>query len=495
MTRMRVVANEDRRRTFLPHFTSASSEFHPASRYSPRMKFPFLSPRLARGTSVTCAALALIAFAACSRGAEATARMEEVVQRHVAANQFTGAVLVAQRGAALFDRAYGLANREWDIANTPATHFRIGSITKQFTAVAILLLEERGSLKLTDPVSAHLPDAPAAWSDLTLHHLLTHTSGIPNVTNDPEFLLWKNSPATVRQMVARFRDLPLDFRAGTRHSYSNSNYLVLGLLVEKLAEQRFGDFLRENVLDPLGLKDSGLDSNQRILPRRANGYVRRGAEWFNAPYSDMSVPHAAGAMYSTTHDLWHWAEAVFHDKLLTPASRAKLLTVDQADYALGVRVTVSHGRKTIDHGGSIAGFSSFLAHYPDDGLTVVVLSNLNTRSTAKLASQLAAIAFGDPDEAKSSHTPVTVPIATLETYCGVYELRPGFQNTIRLADDHLTTQLTGQRPHALLAESDTKFFLQDVKAQVEFVRNESGQVTHLVMFQNGRSRKVPRISD
>lgn len=460
------------------------------------MNFPLISRRFARSVCATFVSLTFVALAARSRGAEATARMEEIVQRQVTAKQFTGAVLVAKRGATLFDRAYGPANREWDIANTPATHFRIGSITKQFTAVAILLLEERGKLKLTDPVSAHMSDAPAAWSKITFHHLLTHTSGIPNVTNDPEFIVWKNSPTTVIQMVGRFRDLPLDFPAGTRHAYSNSNYLVLGLVVEKLAGgQRFGDFLREHVLDPLGLKDSGFDSNQRILPRRATGYERSGEEFFNASHSDMSVPHAAGAMYSTTHDLWRWAEAIFGDKLLTPASRAKLLTPEKENYALGVRVSVSYGRKMIDHGGSIAGFSSFLAHYPDDGVTVVVLSNLETRIAADLGRQLAAAAFGDVDDAKPARTAITVPVATLETYVGIYELSLGMRNTIRLVDGALTTQLTGQRPLQLFAESETKFFLKVVDAQVEFIRDESGRVTDLVMYQNGRSRKVPRVSD
>ena len=459
------------------------------------MKSPVVSNKLARWACATFAFCALVALAARSRGADAAARMEEVVQKHVTEQQFTGAVLVAKRGAALFDRAYGPANREWDIPNTPATHFRIGSITKQFTAVAILLLEERGKLKLTDPVSTHLADAPQAWSKITLHHLLTHTSGIPNVTSDPEFFLWKTQPTTVRHMVGRFRDLPLDFPAGDRHTYSNSNYLVLGLIVETLTSQRFGDFLRENVLNPLGLKDSGLDSNLRILPRRASGYVRRGDQFLNASYSDMSVPHAAGAMYSTTHDMWRWAEAIFGDKLLTPESRAKLLTPEQDNYALGVRVYDSSGRKLIEHGGNIAGFSSSLAHYPDEGLTVVVLSNLSTRIAASLARQLASVAFDPDGDVKSVRAPLTVPAATLETYCGVYELRPGMENTIRLADGNLTTQLTGQRAFPLLAESETKFFLTAVDAQVEFVRDESGRVTHLVMYQNGRSRKVPRMSD
>ncbi len=438
------------------------------------------------------ALLALLVVSASVRGA---APLDEIVRQQVAAHEFTGAVLVAQRGTVLLDRAYGPANREWDIPNTPATHFRIGSITKQFTAAAVLLLEERGRLKLDDPVSAHLPDAPAAWSGITLHHLLTHTSGIPNVTADPEFMIWKNSPATVRQMVGRFRDLPLNFPAGERHAYSNSNYLVLGLVVELRSDQRFGDFLREHVLDPLGLRDTGLDSNLKILPRRAAGYVRRGDEFLNAPYSDMSVPHAAGAMYSTTHDLWRWSEAIHGGKLLSPASRAKLLAPFKDDYALGVRVAVYQGRKVVDHGGSIAGFSSFLAHYPDDGLTVVLLSNLGSRSTSDLARQLAAAALGEADATVAPAVPVAVPAATLAGYVGVYDVRPGLQNTIRLVDGHLTTHLTGQRPHRLVAASPTKFVLEDVRAGVEFIPGPDGRATHLVMIQHGRTRRVPRVAD
>ncbi|HEY1111878.1 MAG TPA: serine hydrolase domain-containing protein, partial [Opitutaceae bacterium] len=218
--------------------------------------------------SAALVCLALSVSVVRGQAVDAAARMDALVQKRVAAHEFSGAVLVAQRGKPLFDRAYGLANHEWEIANTPAARFRIGSITKQFTAVSILLLEERGKLKLTDLVSQHVPDTPAAWSKLTLQHLLTHSSGLPNVTELPEFLLWKNSPSTVTQMVARFSELPLDFEPGSRARYSNSNYLVLGLIVERVSGQRYGEFLRQHVLDPLGLQDSGLDSNLTILPRR-----------------------------------------------------------------------------------------------------------------------------------------------------------------------------------------------------------------------------------
>lgn len=433
-----------------------------------------------------------------SHGAVPVEQLEAVVQKHVAAQQFSGAVLVAQRGTPLFDRAYGFANREWDIPNTPATRFRIGSITKQFTAVAILRLEERGKLKLGDPVSAHWPEAPEAWSQITLHHLLTHTSGIPNVTRDPEFVRWKFQPTTVREMVGRFRDRPLDFPAGDRHVYSNSNYLVLGLILERISGQTFGDFLRSQVLEPLGLENTGVESGLEILPRRASGYWLRGERIVNAPYSDMSVPHAAGAMYSTTHDLWRWAEAMFGEtsRLLSPAARTKLLTPALDNYALGVRVADFKGRKLIEHGGNISGFSSYLRYYPESGVTVVVLSNLTTgRGVEALLTELATVALEAADPARPKRQPVVVPAALLGSYAGVYEIRPGHTVTFRLIDGALTAQPSGREPMPVFAESETKFYFEAVDTEIEFARGEDGRVTHLVMKRDGRSRQAPRIGD
>lgn len=463
------------------------------------MNFPFAFLRRSRWlpTALTFASIAIACRAA---AADPVPQMEEIVQKHVAAERFTGAVLVAKRGTPVFDRAYGLANREWDIPNTPTTHFRIGSITKQFTAVAILLLAERGKLKLSDPVSAHWPEAPAAWNKITVHHLLTHTSGIPNVTNDPEFVLWKFQPTTVRIMVNRFRDRPLDFAPGERHAYSNSNYLVLGLLIELISTEKFADFLLENVLHPLALNNTGVDSNLELLPRRASGYWRRGDRILNAPYSDMTVPHAGGAMYSTTHDLWRWAEAIFGEnpKLLSPASRAHLLTPAQDNYALGVRVATFKGRKLIEHGGNISGFSSHLRHYPDDGVTLVVLSNLTTGSSVveDMLSELAAVVFGESDRAQNpARASVTVPTAVLQTYCGVYDIGSGRRVDFRLVDGSLTAQPSGQERMPVFAESETKFFFKTVGTEVEFVRGDDGKVTHLLMKREGRVRKAPRIAD
>lgn len=440
------------------------------------------------GAVLACAAFCICALS--GQPADAAARMEALVQQRVAAHEFSGAVLVAQRGQPLLDRAYGSANREWDIANTPATRFRIGSITKQFTAVSILLLEERGKLKLTDLVARHVPDTPAAWNKITLQHLLTHTSGLVNVTELPEFMLWKNSPSTVTQMVTRFSDLPLEFEPGARFAYSNSNYLVLGLIVERVSGQRYGEFLREHVLDPLGLHDSGLDSNLAILPRRATGYGYRNGQFLNAPYSDMTVPHGAGAMYSTTHDLWRWAEGVYVDKLLSPASRAKMLAPAMDGYALGVRVYEHRGRKLIEHGGAIAGFSAALRHYPAEGVTVVVLSNLGRGITAEMSSELSAVLF---EEASG----VAVPLETLRSYAGVYAVSPDRFFTIRLLDGKLMAKMGRQeQTHALVADGETLFYLKPIDGQLEFVRDGAGKVTELVVRQKGRViRTLPRTGD
>ena len=427
-----------------------------------------------------------------------TTRMEEIVQNQVTAGQFSGTVLVARRGVAIFDRAYGLANREWDIPNSAETHFRIGSITKQFTAVAILVLEERGKLKLEDPVSTHWRDAPEAWRAITLHHLLTQTSGIPNVTRDPEFILWKFQPTTVRHMVGRFRDQPLEFAPGERHAYSNSNYLVLGLIIELVSGQAYGDFMRDAVLKPLGMIETGVDSNLDLLPRRASGYWRRNERVLNAPYSDMSVPHASGAMYSTTHDLLRWCEAIFHDQLLTPASRRKLLTPALENYALGLRVADFKGRKVIEHGGNISGFSSHLRHYPEDGLTVVVLSNITASEGTPelLVRQLSEVALEDAGGTAPPQRAIGVPAAILANYAGTYDVGSGKTVTFRVVEGALSATPSGQSPLAVHAVSEKRFYFDKLPFEVEFVRDATtGRVTHLLMLRDGRARKAMRVGD
>lgn len=308
-----------------------------------------------------------------------------------------GAALVARGDKVLFSKGYGFANLEWRIPNDPSTKFRIGSITKQFTSAAILLLEERGKLGVDDPVKKYLTDAPAAWNKITLRHLLTHTSGIPDFLNGPGFAEQQPFAATPEQLVARFRGQPLDFEPGSRFEYSNSGYILLSYLIEKISGDRYDGFLRENLFAPLGMNDSGYDSNSAIIAHRAAGYVYGASGFANAAFIQMSNLQGAGGLYSTAGDLLKWTRGLFGGKVLKPESMAKMTTPFRDNYAFGLSVESAGKRKAIRHSGGIDGFDTELDYYPDDQVTIAVLSNVEADGpdAEELANKLAGLVYGD----------------------------------------------------------------------------------------------------
>jgi CubicO group peptidase (beta-lactamase class C family) len=291
----------------------------------------------------------------------------------------------------LLSKGYGAANIEWDIPNTPSTKFRLGSITKQFTAASILLLVERGTLKLEDSIKTYLPDAPPAWERITIFNLLTHSSGIPNFTNLPAYKTQQLTDTPPATTIAMVRDKPLDFFPGEKMSYSNSGYVLLGYVIEKVSGGSYEQFVQDNIFTPLGMKDSGYDSNSAIIARRAAGYAPSPKGPVNAGYIHMSIPHAAGALYSTTEDLLRWEQGLFGGKVVSAASLQKMTTPFKNDYALGVVVQTTEGRTVVQHGGGIDGFNTFLAYYPADKLTVVVLANINGPAPGAIAAKLATV--------------------------------------------------------------------------------------------------------
>jgi CubicO group peptidase (beta-lactamase class C family) len=327
--------------------------------------------------------------------AQTLPQIEAPIDAQVQASKFLGAVLVARGAEVILSRGYGLANIEWQVANTPSTKFRLGSITKQFTGASILLLEERGKLKITDTIKTHLPDAPATWDGITIQHLLTHTAGVPNFTEAPDYRSTMTLATTPEQLIARFRDKPLDFAPGSKMSYSNSGYVLLGAIVEKVSGVRYATFLNENLFSPAGMKDSGYDSNTVVIPRRASGYVSASAGLENASFLHMTIPFSAGALYSTAEDLLRWNLALFGGKILSPASLEKMTTPSLNNYALGVVVWTVKDRKIVQHNGGISGFNTFLSYYPASRVTVAVLANLNGPAADLLGAQLGWIAHED----------------------------------------------------------------------------------------------------
>ena len=423
-------------------------------------------------------------------------RMDQIVQSYVANKQFMGSVLVARGDQVLFSKGYGSANLEWQISDTPSTKFRLGSITKQFTAASILLLEERGKLKVEDPVKKYLPDAPAAWDKMTIFHVLTHTAGIPNFTNFPDYRSTEALATTPEKLVSRFRDKPLEFEPGEKWNYSNSGYVLLGYLIEKISGESYEAFVQKNIFTPLGMKDSGYDSNFAIIPRRATGYEPGPNGPVNAGFVHMSIPFAAGALYSTSEDILRWEQGLFGGKLLSAASLQKMTTPFKSDYAFGLQVHTVNGHRVIEHSGGIEGFSTMLAYYPDDKLTVVALANLAPAASGPIVSQLAVLAQGGTVTLQTERKEITVDPAVLARYVGAYRMAAGGDMLITLEGGQLNSQLTGQGVLPLFPESETMFFPKVVNAQIEFpATGPQGKATQLTLHQNGRDMVGTRLDD
>jgi CubicO group peptidase (beta-lactamase class C family) len=247
--------------------------------------------------------------------------------------------------------------------------------------------------------------------------------------------------------------------------------------------------VQENIFNPLGMKDSGYDSNSEIILHRASGYTPGPKGMTNAGYIDMTIPLSAGALYSTTEDLLRWEQGLMGGKLLSPASLKKMTTPFKNDYAFGLGVHTANGHRLIDHGGGIEGFNTFLAYYPEDKLTVVVLANLNGQAPDAIASKLAAVTHGENVVLPSERKEVTVSPAILAKYVGTYELMPDFDIVMTLEGGQLMTQATGQPKFPLFAESETKFFLKVVDAEVEFFENDKGEAIYIILHQGGQDMK------
>ncbi|MEO0642169.1 MAG: serine hydrolase [Pseudomonadota bacterium] len=423
--------------------------------------------------------------------AQTTEELAAIVEPEAESGAFMGAALVARGNEVILDAAWGEANLEWNIANTTDTKFRIGSVTKQFTAVSLLLLQERGALALDDPLSKHYPEAPEAWGAITLRNLLRHTSGIPNVTDLPAFAKISRTPISQDDLIGLFRDLPLEFEPGSKWSYSNSGYVVLSRVIENASGQSYSEFVEANLFDAIGMEATAVDVTARIVPKRAAGYSPSQEGRINAPYADMGIPTGAGALYSTTGDLLKWQRAVFGGQVLSQESLDEYLTPTsqpafrEFKYAHGITVGKTENGTIYWHGGGIEGFNSWLGHDADREVTVVVLANLNGASADELGMQLMTLAQGGTITQPGERKTVEVDPAILPQYEGVYALSPAFKITVTHEKSRLFAQATGQDRFELYPESKDRFFLKVVDAQIRFDRGADGAVSGLTLFQNG----------
>jgi len=325
-------------------------------------------------------------------------RTDDLLKGEMQKHQISGlALMVVRDGHPIKTACYGLANLEWNVPVSTDTVFEIGSMTKQFTAACILLLAEDGKLSLDDKISQHLKDIPPSWSNMTIRHLLTHTSGIKNYTVLDGFELTKH--LTQAQFIQKMGSYPLDFQPGDSWSYCNSGYNLLGFIVENASGKNYWDFLHERILDPLKMTSTTSRLPGIIVPHRAAGYELTNGVHINRDY-DLTDLFSAGAIISTITDIAKWNAALDGNKLLKPASReqwwtpAKLNNGTSKGYGFGWVLDPLDGHKNIGHGGATSGFSSTIQRFPNDKLSIIILTNADETGVAsKLAKEVAALYF------------------------------------------------------------------------------------------------------
>ncbi len=392
--------------------------------------------------------------------------------------------------------AYGMADLENGIAATARSVYRIGSVTKQFTAAMIMQLVEGDSLNLDDPIGGHLDSLPAAWQPVTVRQLLNHTSGIPSYTAlGPEWMKRWGEEMTPEAIVALTADKPMDFSPGTDWRYDNTGYVLLGMLIEKATGQTWAAALQTRLAEPLGLTDTRECLTTPIIPRRVRGYDRNAGAWVNTQYLAMSQPYAAGAMCSTVHDLARWNRALHSGKVVSEESYRLMVTPDLPSgvngpgYGFGLMQDMVAGRTMISHGGGIHGFNTANAWVPSAELSVSVLTNSGGAPAPELLQQLALVALGQP-------LPTRPPVVSLaanerDRYVGVFTLNfPGAGQrtfTVALADTGLSGTLEGQQPVPMLYFGNDTFGVNfDPSVRLTFTVRD-GRAMSMTLEQRGRT--------
>ena len=311
-------------------------------------------------------------------------KIDALLKTYYDYGQLNGAVLVAENGKVVYKKGFGMANMEWDIPIQTDTKFRIGSITKQFTAAVILQLVDEGKIKLDGKLADYLPDYRKDTGEkVTIHQLLNHTSGIPSYTGLPGFFQNESrNPYTVKDFVKKFASGNLEFEPGTQFKYNNSAYFLLGAIIEQITGKPYAQVLKERIFEPLGMNDTGYDDDAPLLKKRAAGYQKTPDGYENAPYLDMLLPYAAGSLYSTVEDLYKWDQALYENKVVSAAAKELMFKPGLSNYGYGFFISerqigkLPQKTKVIAHSGGIHGFNSLITRYAEQKSTVIILDNV-----------------------------------------------------------------------------------------------------------------------
>ncbi len=419
-------------------------------------------------------------------------KLDEYMSANARAGKFNGSVLVAKDGKILLQKGYGWRDAAKQIKHNENSIFQIGSITKQFTATIILYLQERGKLNVKDNLGKYIPDFPHGDS-ITIEQLLSHTSGVYNYTRDAKFMATEAvKPIAIDSLIRVFKNRRLDFTPGSRFSYSNSGYVLLGYVIQKASGKSYEQMAHEVIFRPLQMQHTGFDFKALKDPARSTGYFSLSGDTVAAPIVDSSVSYSAGAIYSTTEDLYKWHKVLYTEKVVKQSSLKQAFTPVKDKYGYGWVMDSISGKAIITHNGGIFGFTSDMMRIPADSACIILLSN-KPENLGPITRTLFKILYNEPYDLPKEKIEIKLPDTLLQQYIGEYEMTPTFKLTVTLENGKLQTQATNQQKITIYAESENMFFPKVIEAQIEFLRGADGKVDRLILHQNGLKQTAKKI--
>lgn len=433
--------------------------------------------------------LLLCAVGAYGQNAHIEKQLDELFARQFKPTGPGCAILVAKKGEIIYKKAFGSADLELNVPMQADMVFKIASVTKQFTAVAILKLVEQGKIGLQDSLQKYIPDFPSKGHTITIEHLLTHTSGIRDYMQiDFRGINMERWDYTPKQLIDSFKHYALAFEPGTKFSYSNSGYYLLGYIIEKVSGKSYQRYVQDNLLTPLGLTHSFFDMGNNLIPNRVNGYRQESTAYVNADFWSPSLAYAAGGLLSNTEDLYNWFKGLLSYKIIKKGSLEKTFTPftlkdgSPLTYGYGWYIQHMSSIKSIEHSGKMNGFTSNAIYYPQQDVYIAVLFNCENAPKDEISKEVSEIVLG-----QTLQTGTKQSDKTLNTYIGTYNLTTDPKRSIEVSKEGngLVAKVSGQQTFEILFQSATKFQLKNIKDMTGEFIVENGVVTKMMMSQNG----------
>lgn len=436
-----------------------------------------------------------IIFISCKKdnNSELENKINNYILSHIENNKFNGNLFITKGDEIIFNKSYGYANREFNILNNDSTKFLIGSITKPFTAAAILILEKQNKLNLNDKLNKYFPDFPKADS-VTIYQLLTHTSGITDYHSFPDWVENSKKDLTPYFTIERIKEHPYIFSPGERFSYTNSGYILLGLIIEKITNKTFYEFINEEIINKLNLKNTGIINNTDIINNLANGYYSDYLETRKADYINYYQPFASGNMYSNVYDLWEFNKAIFNNKLFSKEKTKEIFENNNGQYGYGWGIRDFDGIKAYGHWGGMNGFIGAITYIPEDDYFICFLTNDDNTPKVKINKDLVNILYDKEIEKINKVNVINISKNDFNKIKGDYLIKQGDTLSVYENNNKYYLKETAQLPNQLYPISKNEFALNLLEFNVIFDSLNNNKY-NLIKFSHNDKFKAVRINE